>query len=79
MISTKILIDLLHKCGVPANENITAIITHLRTIAILVRGNWTIKSEELYPENSISAHFGLPSEVMCYLRDYIVRYYFNFI
>jgi len=79
MVSTKMLIDLLHKCGVPANENVTTILTYLRTIAILVRGNWTIKSEELYPDNTISAHFGLTFEVMRFLRDYIVRYYFNFV
>lgn len=73
MVSTKMLIDLLHKCGVSTNESVTTILTYLRTIAILVRGNWTIKSEELYPDNTISAHFGLTFEVMRFLRDYIIH------
>lgn len=77
MVTTKVLIDLLQKCGVPNSENITTILTDLRKIALLVRGHWIIKSEELYPDNTISSHFGLSYEVMRFLRDYIVRYYFN--
>lgn len=77
MVSTKVLIDLLQKCGVPPNESVTTILTDLRKIALLIRGHWTIKSEELYPENSISSHFGLSFEVMRFLRDYIVRYYIS--
>jgi len=79
MISTKVLINLLHKCGVPSDERVTAILTHLKEMAVLVRGNWTLKSEELYPDNTISAHFGLSFEVMRLLRDYIVRYYINIV
>lgn len=74
MISTKMLMNLLHKCGVPTDESVTTILTHLKEIAVLVRGNWIIKSEELYPDNTISSHFGLSFEVMRLLRDYIVRY-----
>lgn len=74
MISTRNLINLLHKCGVPSDESIDTIIIHLRKVANLVRNNWTIKSEELFPENTISSHYGLNFEVMRYLRDYIVRY-----
>lgn len=77
MISTKTLINLLHKCGVPTNENVSTILTHLQKIAVLVSGNWTIKSDELYQDNTISSHFGLSFEVMRYLRDYIVIYYLN--
>lgn len=75
MVSTKTLINLLHSCGVPINESVDTILTHLRKIAFLIHGNWTIKSDELYPNNTISSHFGLSSEVMCFLRDYIVRYF----
>lgn len=77
MVSTKKLVNLLHKCGVPTTESISTILTHLQTIAVLIRGNWTIKSELLYPDNTISSHFGLSFEVMRLLRDYIVRYYYN--
>lgn len=77
MVSTKKLVDLLHKCGVPTTENISTILTHLQTIAVLVRNNWTIKSEVLYPDNTISSHFGLSFEVMRLLRDYIVRFVYS--
>ncbi|XP_060857041.1 DNA-directed RNA polymerase III subunit RPC5-like [Metopolophium dirhodum] len=73
MISTKMLINLLHKCGVPSDESVITILTHLKEMAVLVRGNWTLKSEELYPDNTISAHFGLSFEVMRLLRDYIIH------
>ena len=73
------LINLLHKCGVPSEESVTTILTHLKEMTVLVRGNWTLKSEELYPDNTISSHFGLSFEVMRLLRDYIVRYYINIV
>lgn len=73
MVSTKKLLELLPKCGVPTDD-ISSVLTHLQKLAILVRNNWMIKSEELYPDNTISAHFGLTFEVMRLLRDYIVRY-----
>ncbi|XP_060863252.1 uncharacterized protein LOC132939863 [Metopolophium dirhodum] len=72
MISTKMLMNLLHKCGVPTDESVTTILTHLKEIAVLVCGNWTIKSE-VYPDNTISSHFGLSFEVMRLLRDYIIH------
>jgi len=70
------LMNLLHQCGVPS---VTTILTHLKEIAVLVHGNWTKKSEELYPDNTISSQFGLSFEVMRHLRDYIVRYYINIV
>lgn len=63
----------------PTDESVTTILTHLQKIAVMVCGNWTIKSDELYPDNTISSHFGLSFEVMRLLRDYIVRYNFNYI
>ncbi|VVC36160.1 Hypothetical protein CINCED_3A019093 [Cinara cedri] len=73
MVSTKTLLDLLHSCGVPTDESVDTILTHLQKIAFLICGNWTIKSEELYPDNTISSHFGLSSEIMRLLRDYIIH------
>jgi len=73
------LLNLLHKCGVPSDESVPTILNHLKEIAVLVHGNWTIKSEELYPDNTISFHYGLSFEVMRLLRDYIVRYYINIV
>lgn len=73
------LLNLLHQCGVPSDESVPTILNHLKKIAVLVRGNWTIKSEELYPDNTISSHYGLSFEIMRLLRDYIVRYYINIV
>jgi len=74
MVSTKMLINLLHKRVVPSDETVTTILTHLKEMEVLVHDNWTIKTEELYPDNTISSHFGVSFEVMSLLRDYIVRY-----
>jgi len=73
------LMTLLHQCGVPTDESVSTILSHLQEIAVLVSGNWIIKSEELYPNNTISSHFGLTFEVMRLLRDYVVRYYINIV
>lgn len=44
----------------------------LPKVAVLVRGNWVVKSEVLYPANTFSATSGVPAELMCRARDYIV-------
>lgn len=44
----------------------------LATCAVLVRGLWIVKSELLYPTNTFSATNGVPSELMCRSRDYVV-------
>ncbi|XP_050521996.1 DNA-directed RNA polymerase III subunit RPC5 isoform X2 [Daktulosphaira vitifoliae] len=72
MISSQKLLELLKECGVLADENFSSIFEPLKKIALLVRGNWIVKSEILYPENTTSAHFGLSFETMRYLRDYII-------
>ncbi|KAL3272754.1 hypothetical protein HHI36_014215 [Cryptolaemus montrouzieri] len=40
--------------------------------AVLVRGNWVVKSEVLYPPNTLSATSGVPSDHMCRARDYVL-------
>ncbi|XP_050301715.1 DNA-directed RNA polymerase III subunit RPC5 [Anthonomus grandis grandis] len=55
-------------------EGVTAdaLIKNLQKVAVLVRGNWVVKSEVLYPENTFSATSGVPAELMCRARDYIL-------
>ncbi|XP_066258647.1 DNA-directed RNA polymerase III subunit RPC5 [Euwallacea similis] len=55
-------------------EGITAdsLIKSLTKVAVLVRGNWVVKSEVLYPEETFSAISGVPAELMCRARDYIM-------
>lgn len=49
------------------------ILQALSTIGVLLRGNWVIQSDVLYPEKSWSRLNGVPAEFMCSARDYIVR------
>lgn len=44
----------------------------LPTVAVLVRGNWIVKSDVLYPANTFSATSGVPAELMCRARDYVL-------
>lgn len=49
------------------------LVKNLPKVAVLVRGNWVVKSEILYPSNTLSSTSGVPSELMCRTRDYVVR------
>ncbi|CAG9770968.1 unnamed protein product [Ceutorhynchus assimilis] len=49
-----------------------SVIKNLQKVAVLVRGNWVVKSEVLYPDNTFSAISGVPAELMCRARDYIL-------
>ncbi|XP_030749285.1 DNA-directed RNA polymerase III subunit RPC5-like [Sitophilus oryzae] len=55
-------------------EGVTAdaLLKNLQKVAVLVIGNWVVKSEILYPDNSFSATSGVPAELMCRARDYIL-------
>lgn len=41
-------------------------------MAVLVKGNWVIRSECLYAKDTVSPHNGVSAEFMCRARDYIV-------
>lgn len=57
-----------------ASEHDTnAILKYLQQVAVLVQGNWVVNSELIYPKDTMSAHSGIPAELMCRARDYIVR------
>ncbi|XP_014215014.1 DNA-directed RNA polymerase III subunit RPC5 [Copidosoma floridanum] len=49
-----------------------SILKYLQQVAVLVQGNWVINSELVYPKDTISAHSGVPAELMCRARDYIL-------
>ncbi|XP_067005407.2 DNA-directed RNA polymerase III subunit RPC5 isoform X2 [Anabrus simplex] len=44
----------------------------VQQVAVLVRGNWVVRSDILYPKDSVSEMCGIPAELMCRARDYIV-------
>ncbi|KAF5284395.1 hypothetical protein FQA39_LY17070 [Lamprigera yunnana] len=55
-------------------EGLTAdgLLKSLPQVATVVRGNWIVKSDILFPNNTFSAISGVPAEFMCRARDYIL-------
>ncbi|XP_043598395.1 DNA-directed RNA polymerase III subunit RPC5 isoform X2 [Bombus pyrosoma] len=54
------------------DQETTAVLKYLQQVAVLVQGNWVVSSELLYPKDSISSHNGIPAELMCRARDYVL-------
>lgn len=56
-------------------EGLTAdnLLKTLPKVAVLVQGNWIVKSEILYPAGTFSATSGVPADLMCRARDYVVN------
>ncbi|XP_040212765.1 DNA-directed RNA polymerase III subunit RPC5 isoform X1 [Rana temporaria] len=52
-------------------ESIT-VLRCIQQVALLVQGNWVVKSDVLYPKESSSPHSGVPAEVLCRGRDYVM-------
>ncbi|ETE59513.1 DNA-directed RNA polymerase III subunit RPC5, partial [Ophiophagus hannah] len=50
----------------------TAVLRSIQQVALLVQGNWVVKSDILYPKESSSPHSGVPAEVLCRGRDFVV-------
>ncbi|XP_017289766.1 DNA-directed RNA polymerase III subunit RPC5 [Kryptolebias marmoratus] len=50
----------------------TSVLRCIQQVALLVQGNWVIKSDVLYPKNTCSAHSGVPAEVLCRGRDFVM-------
>lgn len=48
------------------------VLQNLKLCGIMIRGNWTLQSEVLYPENFVSSVNGISAELMCRGRDYIL-------
>ncbi|XP_063699538.1 DNA-directed RNA polymerase III subunit RPC5 [Culicoides brevitarsis] len=44
----------------------------LQTVGTLLRGNWVVQSEHLYPENSVSSVNGVPAALMVRAREYVL-------
>lgn len=50
----------------------TAVLRCIQQVAMLVQGNWVVKSDVLYPKNTCSSHSGVPAEVLCRGRDFVM-------
>ncbi|KAK2084179.1 DNA-directed RNA polymerase III subunit RPC5 [Saguinus oedipus] len=48
-----------------------AVLRGFQKVAMLVQGNWVVKSDILYPKDSSSPHSGVPAEVLCRGRDFV--------
>lgn len=49
-----------------------AVLRGIQKVVRLVQGNWVVKSDILYPKDSSSPHSGVPAEVLCRGRDFVV-------
>lgn len=49
-----------------------AVLRGVQKVAMLVQGNWVVKSDILYPQDSSSPHSGVPAEVLCRGRDFVM-------
>lgn len=61
-----------------SDHETTAVLKYLQQVAVLVQGNWVVNSELVYPKDTMSAHSGIPAELMCRARDYVVRFLSRF-
>lgn len=50
----------------------TTVLRCIQQVALLVQGNWVVKSDVLYPKNTCSPHSGVPAEVLCRGRDFVM-------
>ncbi|EFN82038.1 DNA-directed RNA polymerase III subunit RPC5 [Harpegnathos saltator] len=56
----------------PPEHTTTDVLSYLQKTAVLVRGNWVVKSELIYPKDFTSSENGIPGELMCKARDYVL-------
>ena len=56
----------------PKSSDVSVVLKYVQQVALLVQGNWVVKSEVLYPPNTSSANSGTPAETLCIARDYIL-------
>lgn len=49
------------------------VLRHLALCGVMLKGNWTLQSEILYPAEFVSLINGVPAEVMCRGRDYVIH------
>ncbi|XP_024903037.1 DNA-directed RNA polymerase III subunit RPC5 isoform X4 [Pteropus alecto] len=55
----------------PSTDSV-AVLRGIQKVAMLVQGNWVVKSDILYPKDTSSPHSGVPAEVLCRGRDFVM-------
>ncbi|XP_071444238.1 DNA-directed RNA polymerase III subunit RPC5-like [Hetaerina americana] len=48
------------------------VLRFMQAVAVLINGNWVVKSDIIYPKDSESSFNGVPAELMCRARDYVL-------
>ena len=48
------------------------VLQNLKLCGIMIRGNWTLQSEVLYPPSYVSSVNGISADLMCRGRDYVL-------
>ncbi|XP_077528169.1 DNA-directed RNA polymerase III subunit RPC5-like [Haemaphysalis longicornis] len=56
----------------PPQGDMLDVLRQLTKVAILVRGCWVVKSDVLYPKGTLSPRTGVPAEIICRARDYLM-------
>lgn len=64
--------DLLIKLLDDPSISVERVLQTLPSVGMLVQGNWTVLSEILYPSGTLSGTNGVPADLMCRARDYVV-------
>ncbi|XP_024940952.1 DNA-directed RNA polymerase III subunit RPC5 isoform X2 [Cephus cinctus] len=72
MKDAKVMSFLQLRSLVAQDQESAVILKYLQQVAVLVQGNWVVNSELIYPKDTISSHSGIPAELMCRSRDYIL-------
>jgi DNA-directed RNA polymerase-3 subunit RPC5 len=54
------------------NADTASLLRIVQQVAVLVQGNWVVRSDVLYPKDTSSNISGVPAELMCRGRDYIL-------
>lgn len=56
----------------PSPVDVQIVLMSIQNVATLVRGNWVVRSDIIYPKETFSAISGVPADVMVRSRDYVV-------
>lgn len=56
----------------PGSPDQNMVVRSLQSYALLIRGCWIVKSEVLFPPDTVSPISGTPAESLCRSRDYIL-------
>lgn len=65
--------------SVKSSATTERVLRTLPSVGILLKGCWTVLSEILYPDGSVSAINGVPAELMCRARDYVVSISYHYL